>query len=103
MSAPPTNASAVKAIAVVCVLLVGAWLLWPDSPTRIDDDQYDIAIALYRVCNQQDVEGLKQIDEKLPAGDGPLRATVDMALEGDWKAAMRQSRQILEDQVQPAR
>ena len=94
------------------VLLIGlSWYLWP-TRLEMSRDTYDVAIALYRVCNQQDSEGLRKIQNKLDElrsvtdSDDPavahLQSIVDQAREGGWSAAMRQTRSALEDQVSGA-
>ncbi|WP_182866052.1 hypothetical protein [Stieleria mannarensis] len=75
------------------------------SPVALDGDGYDLTIALYRVCNQRDTEGLNQIAGRLkemnpsqPQQDA-LRGILDDARQGDWRAAMTACRSLLDDQV----
>ena len=87
------------------------WFLYP-AKTQLPGDTYDIAIALYRVCNQQDDQGLLQIQSKLDelktvvATDDPaitlLQRIVDDAQAGSWTSAMRDARSTLEDQSSDA-
>jgi len=84
------------------------WSLWPRG-TELSHDSYDLAIALYRVCNQQDDEGLRQIQGNLDdlrstvassdASIAHLQRIVDDAQRGEWKTAMRDTRDVLEDQA----
>ena len=99
-----------KYIASVAMMLsvALAWFFWP-SKVKLSPDTYEISIALYRVCNQQDVEGLQQIQSKLSQRNNApdtdklsimyLQRIVDDARAGNWNAAMRQTRDTLEDQT----
>ena len=49
---------------VIMLSLALAWFFWP-SKVKLSPDTYKITMALYRVCNQQDVEGLQQIQSEL--------------------------------------
>ena len=96
------------ALGTLAVLAGLSWCLWP-SKVELSEDTYDIAIALYRVCNQQDDEGLRQIQGKLnqlrsvAAVDDPaithLQRIVDEARTGNWTIAMRHTRNALEEQA----
>ena len=96
------------ALGTLAILAALSWCLWP-TKLELSDDTYDVAIALYRVCNQQDDEGLRLIQRKLDelknlvASDDPaithLQHIVDEARSGSWTAAMRHTRKALEDQV----
>ena len=99
----------------VCVaigmLLVVTALAWQfrRRPVELSSDTYDIAVALYRVCNQQHEQGLDQIQLQLDelgtkadpndAAIVHLQWIVDEAESGDWTSAMRHTRDALEDQV----
>ncbi|MEM1067318.1 MAG: hypothetical protein AAGI63_00375 [Planctomycetota bacterium] len=104
--------SVLLTIATATLFVVGlVWFLRPSSVT-LSPDTYDIAIALYRVCNQEDPKGLDQIDGRLAelentstAADPSivrLRNIVETANEGDWDTAMRDARRTLQEQVQRA-
>jgi hypothetical protein len=96
------------ALAAVVLLAVLGWFSWP-SKVKLSPDTYEIAIALYRVCNQQDMEGLQQIQSQLSQRSNPtdadnlainyLQCIVEEARAGNWKTAMRQTRDTLEDQT----
>lgn len=85
-----------------------AWFLWP-SKVELSPDTYDVAIALYRVCNQRDEDGLEQVQQKLDdlsaaaapgdTGLAHLQSIIDEAEAGQWKAAMMQTRTALADQT----
>lgn len=99
---------AVCAVLVIAVAL--GWHLWPRKVT-LPADSYDFAIALYRVCNQQDEQGLRQLQQKLDelnAIASPtetamamahLQQIIDQAESGNWDLAMRQTRSALADQT----
>lgn len=99
------------ALGTLAVLTGLSWYFWP-AKLELSDDTYDVAIALYRVCNQQDDEGLRVIQSKLDelksvvSSDDPaithLQYIVDEARSGSWTAAMRHTRNALEDQISGA-
>lgn len=84
------------------------WSLWPRQ-VELSADAYEIAIALYRVCNQQDEGGLAQLQQKLDelnasgtpkdAARTRLQSIIDEAEAGDWNSAMRHTRVALENQT----
>ena len=96
------------ALATVAILAGLVWFFWP-SKVELSPDTYEIALALYRVCNQQDVEGLQQIQDKLSqlsnATDtdnlsvSHLQQIVNDARAGNWTTAMQHTRQALADQT----
>ena len=96
------------AAAALAGMAILGWCIWP-SKTTLTGDSYDIAIALYRVCNQQDQEGLQKIERKIDelqsvaAADSralqQLRRIVADAQAGSWQAAMRETRKTLADQA----
>lgn len=96
------------ALATLAVVAALSWYLAP-SRVQLSPDTYDIAVALYRVCNQQDRAGLEQIQDKLhDLGDATdandpsishLRSIVAEARTGQWSLAMRRAHKALQDQV----
>ncbi len=70
---------------------------------------YEYAKALYSICNRQADEKLVEVttqieadvatEEISPREAGWLKAIVDDAEAGDWKAAMNAARQLMEDQT----
>lgn len=95
-------------LAVVAMMAGLFWFFWP-SKVELTHDTYEIAIALYRVCNQQDVEGLQQIQDKLSQlsnatdTENPsiiyLQQMVKEARAGNWTTAMQRTREALADQT----
>lgn len=95
----------------IALLVVGfaAVMFWPRHPVELDEHGYKIATALYRVCNQQSVEGLKKIEELLLAdkespkdlseSESALVAIIETAKKGQWENAEASCRQAMEDQV----
>jgi hypothetical protein len=84
------------------------WWLWPQK-CILSDSEYDIALALYRVCNQSSEDGLARIEILLfeseradSDGQSPqLKAIIAQAKAGKWKDAAKACRRILDDQVKP--
>ena len=93
---------------LVVVVTALVWQFRP-RPVELSTDTYDLAIALYRVCNQQHEQGLDQIQARLDelgaAADSNdaaithLQWIIDEAESGDWKSAMRHTRDALDDQT----
>ena len=96
------------ALIILFVGLVIHWA-WPRSPVELSRDGYAITTALYRVCNQQDRNGLKEIDEHLQQATRSRKLPDDQrdvilviirdAQSGNWNGAMKQCRDLLEDHV----
>jgi hypothetical protein len=96
---------AVAAVALVAGL---SWFFWPPKQ-QLSPDSYKLTIALYRVCNQQDLEGLQQIqislrqlDEATGSDDQEiklLQQIIDEAQSGKWTSAMKRAHAALEDQT----
>ncbi len=96
-------------IAVVTVLvLITLWWMWPQKVV-LSQSEYDIAVALYRVCNQSSDEGLAKVEALLaeaenagPNGDdSSLQPIIATAKAGQWKAAAKACRRVLDDQIVP--
>jgi len=92
----------------VAVGLVAFWW-WPGRPVTLDDRGYDVTIALYRACNQQDNEAIEQLTEIVDALVAPdetknsqtlaLRAILEDADAGRWQNATRSCRTLLDAQA----
>ena len=103
-----TKARIIAGLCLVIACVVAARLL-PGSSVKLNDDGYNLTIALYRVCNQQDEEGLLEIavhlDQAIDANGGAdpqqeaLESIVQDARAGQWESAMRECRSLLEDQA----
>ncbi len=97
----------VAVIGVLAIAWAGWWMLW--SPVRLHERDYDTVLALYRVCNQRNIEGLEQIESQLfgPTMASPNVSASRVAVEnvirkaksGRWDDAQRDCRRLLEDQV----
>jgi hypothetical protein len=71
---------------------------------------YEYAKALYSICNRQADDKLTEvgamIDADIASGQlstreaGWLTAIIDDAARGDWQAAMKEARKLMEDQTQ---
>lgn len=89
----------------VLVLIAMGWL-WPQKVV-LSESEYDIAIALYRVCNQSSEDGLAKIEVLLAEqtapnsnrNDSPFTPIILTAKAGQWQAAAKACRRILDDQV----
>lgn len=90
----------------VALVLISLWWLWPRK-IELSDSEYEVAIALYRVCNQSSEEGLARIESLLaetqpPESDeeaSPLQPIIELAKSGQWKDAAKGCRLVLDDQV----
>jgi len=96
------------AMTAVALLAGLSWFFWP-TERQLSPDSYELTIALYRVCNQQDLEGLQQIQKSLQQLDKATRADdqeikllqqiIDEAQSGKWTSAMKRTHEVLEDQT----
>jgi hypothetical protein len=69
---------------------------------------YDLAKALYAVCNRQSTEGLQKFETVLtesiaegkvgPNEESALRAIAEIAAAGDWQAAREEARELIASQ-----
>ncbi|MEO1617940.1 MAG: hypothetical protein AAFV88_18950 [Planctomycetota bacterium] len=92
------------------ILAVAAFIGLSKDKTNLSQNEYDITMALYRVCNQQSTEGLRKVSEILDGslitssspseGLERLKSIIRLADEGAWQNARRQCRQLLEEQVE---
>ncbi|WP_428304041.1 hypothetical protein [Lacipirellula sp.] len=74
----------------------------------LERPSYDLAKALYAVCNRQSTEGLQKFDTVLaesiaegkvgPNEESALRAIAAVAAAGDWQAAQEQARELIASQ-----
>ena len=101
------NAWTILACSALALVIALGWFLWPQK-VKLSADTYDIAIALYRVCNQQDQQGLAKVQKQLdqlnvtadPGGAiAHLQSIMDEAQSGQWTLAMRHTREALDDQT----
>ncbi|WP_146516006.1 hypothetical protein [Rubripirellula amarantea] len=92
-----------------CVTIIVVCVWWMQSRVVLDDRGYDVAIALYRVCNQHSETGLEQLERTLvestesltlsQESNDAIRGVFATAKSGNWTDAQRQCRKLLEDQV----
>lgn len=92
---------------LMAMVTVG-WYVWPRK-VELSSDTYEIAVALYRVCNQRDEQGLHLVHQKLTelsatanpddADIAHLQGIINEAESGDWASATKQTRMALEDQT----
>lgn len=91
-------------IGLLAIAAVG-WF-WP-QPVKLDAFQYDLAMALYRVCNQHSDEGLAKVETLIADAaaaepnrePSPLLPIIATARTGNWNEACQACRDMLEDQV----
>lgn len=97
--------------ACLAIAVVGlAFYFFPRSKVELDDQGYDASVALYRICNQKDMESLQEIAEQVAQWqtEGKIseqsyvsvQQVIGLANEGDWSQAARECRRMMEDQVQ---
>lgn len=95
-------------IVALTLLSMITWLAWP-AKVELSPETYDIAIALYRVCNQRDESGLQQIQaslSKLPDQSDAaetsvalLQQIIDDAKSSNWTSASRRTHELLQEQA----
>lgn len=95
------------AIPIASLALIAVWWFWP-GPDVLNESEYDVAIALYRVCNQSSEEGLGKIESMMgelleSSADSPLYPIIAQAKAGQWQAATESCRHLLDEQVNTAR
>ena len=104
----PVRRWAFAAAAAIGCIGLAWWFTQP--PTRLDEDRYATALALYRACNQRSEVGLDQIETHLEepalhlAGDdaalAAIRAIIRDARQSRWQQATEDCRDLLDSQVQ---
>ena len=95
--------SRLVSILLVTFLLSGCWY------GKVSPRTYEIAKALYSVCNQKKTEKLEQVTEliassleenKISQREAKwLHQIIEQATKENWDTAMQESRQIMEDQT----
>lgn len=53
----------------LAITVAVAVVFWQRKPLELDERGYDVATALYRVCNPRNVDGLEKIEKLLLADD----------------------------------
>ncbi len=97
-------------VAVLLVSCLAAYLVFSRCGYGdVSNESYEIATALYSVCNRQDSSKLTSISDLLnsaeaektitPAEASMLRKILDQAAASNWAAATAESRKLMEDQV----
>lgn len=100
----------VATMALFAAAVIGSvFWYWP-SKVQLDANTYEIAISLYRTCNQRDLQGLKAVQDKLnefaqddqldPNGLPEIQSIIDLGLEENWRQAMVDARDLLDQQVE---
>ena len=77
---------------------------------KVSSRTYEIAKALYAVCNREQSDKLESVvalindslhDGSISTAESRwLRAVIEQARAGEWESATRETRQILEDQIE---
>lgn len=96
-------------ITLAIAAVVMTWWLWP-TKVELTKSEYDLVLALYRVCNQADSEGLAKVEQvlldmqNLQTGgtESPLLPILADAKSGKWGDATEACRDLMDDQIRPA-
>jgi len=99
----------IASLLATLLLMLSGWYLWP-RPVQLSTEGYEIATALYRICNQQEQTLLGALQAELDTlkNDADIREPelvylqqiIDLAKSGEWESAMRAARDAMNDQVQ---
>ncbi|QDV20852.1 hypothetical protein Pan153_55310 [Gimesia panareensis] len=91
------------------LLLCGGLMLTGCGYPEVSPKTYEISKALYSVCNQKSTERLETVQklvqssleqEEISQREAEwLGEIIKQARQGEWEAALRETRQIMEDQV----
>jgi hypothetical protein len=88
----------------VVVLGFAVWFLFAGSKIRLSDEGYEISKSLYAACNLQDnkrLDSVKKVMEPLalsPKEKMRFDDILQLAEEGQWKAATQRARELLQSQ-----
>ena len=109
MTVRPTHPDTRRRTRVAVLLLAGALAAGCGGYGEVSPYAYQCATALYTACNQQDQQQLGTLDGLVDAAreNGEiskqeakwLSGIIARADEGQWDAAMKQARRMMEDQV----
>ncbi len=92
-------------------VLIAGYCIWASMgrPVQLQEDGYQMTVALFRVCNQKDQEGLEKIrqlvqeaNERSPSASDQMAAIesiIRLADAGDWGDALKETRDLMEGQV----
>ncbi len=95
---------------LAATVLVSAMWWWSGWKVELNRNEYDVALALYRVCNQHSEAELAKIEQewkKTSAAAGvesrksrfAIAEIFDDAKAGNWRDASMHCRKVLDDQV----
>ena len=96
---------------VVLIAAISAVVVWMNlgGTASLNEDGYAVTMALYRVCNQRDEEGLQKVEEMLASlttdesgVDSQKEIIVPIVVEaraGNWDEAMQACRDLMDAQV----
>ncbi len=98
----------VIAVAATLPIVIAAWLLWPAAP-RVGNDAYRHLIAIDSACSRRDTTTIERLRGMLDQAAAErtiddsdrarLAAVLDQAQAGEWEAARRACRRLLEGRV----
>ena len=108
-SEPKSNTLRWLLSATLLIAVVVAGAIWfHQQPVSLNENEYAITLALYRVCNQRSEQGLADVQELWSSSEPASQGTVSKrkidsiiadAKAQRWKAASRACRQVLDDQI----
>lgn len=94
------------------VLALFAWFWFSRGYGDVSPRGYEYAVAIFSACNQSDEAKLDKISQMVAESlrlqeislqeSQWLNAIIDRGKRGDWKAASREVRRLMEDQVKSA-
>ena len=90
------------------VLLVAGWWFWTRQEVQLDDNSWNLAVALYSACNRQNEKQLQAVaklwQEQLdltPDGSASLESLqqiIETAEAGQWREATRRCHEVMQAQ-----
>jgi hypothetical protein len=107
-SHPPLAATRQRSASLILSLALALILTGCTNHPPLERPSYDLAKALYAVCNRQSTEHLAKFDEVLaeaiaagkvgPQEESALRKIAQVAAAGDWYDAQEMARELIASQ-----
>lgn len=106
---PPTLAATRQwSVSLILILAMTSTLTGCSNHPPLERPSYDLAKALYAVCNRQSAEQLAKFEEVLaesiaagkvgPQEEGALREIAEVAAAGEWYDAQEMARELIAGQ-----